>query len=80
MARRAGLDTLARRFDLTWFLGAMHKYRRLLGEVLAASFFLQLFALISPLLFQVIIDKVLVHNSIATLDIIVIGLCNGCAF
>ena len=45
MTRRAGLVDLARRFDITWFLGAMHKYRRLLGEVLVASFFLQLFAL-----------------------------------
>ena len=44
MARRAGLADVARRFDITWFLGAIHKYRRLLGEVLVASFFLQLFA------------------------------------
>jgi len=33
MARRAGLADLSRRFDITWFLGAIHKYRRLLGEV-----------------------------------------------
>ena len=52
----------------------MIKYRRLLGEVLAASFFLQLFALISPLFFQVVIDKVLVHRGLTTLDVIVIGL------
>ena len=42
MAKRAALTDLARRFDITWFLGAIHKYRRLLGEVLVASFFLQL--------------------------------------
>ena len=52
----------------------MHKYRRLLGEVLVASFFLQLFALVSPLFFQVVIDKVLVHRSMSTLDVLVIGL------
>ena len=46
MTRRAKLSDLARRFDITWFLGAIHKYRRLLGEVLLASFFLQLFALV----------------------------------
>jgi subfamily B ATP-binding cassette protein HlyB/CyaB len=39
MARRASLADVARRFDITWFLQAMHKYRRLLGEVLIASFF-----------------------------------------
>jgi subfamily B ATP-binding cassette protein HlyB/CyaB len=74
MTRRAGLGELVRRFDVTWFLQAMHKYRRLLTEVLVASFFLQLFALISPLFFQVIIDKVLVHRGMTTLDVLVIGL------
>jgi subfamily B ATP-binding cassette protein HlyB/CyaB len=74
MARRARLVDLSRRFDITWFLGAIHKYRRLLGEVLVASFFLQLFALVSPLFFQVVIDKVLVHRTLSTLDVLIIGL------
>jgi subfamily B ATP-binding cassette protein HlyB/CyaB len=74
MARRASLTDLGRRFDIGWFLGAIHKYRRLLGEVLLASFFLQLFALVSPLFFQVVIDKVLVHRSMGTLDVLVLGL------
>jgi subfamily B ATP-binding cassette protein HlyB/CyaB len=80
MARRAGLADVARRFDITWFVGAIHKYRRLLGEVLVASFFLQLFGLISPLFFQVVIDKVLVHRSLNTLDVLVIGLLAISAF
>ena len=74
MARRASLADLSRRFDITWFLGAIHKYRHLLGEVLVASFFLQLFALVTPLFFQVVIDKVLVHRSMSTLDVLIIGL------
>jgi ATP-binding cassette, subfamily B, bacterial HlyB/CyaB len=74
MTKRAALTDLSRRFDITWFLGAIHKYRRLLSEVLVASFFLQLFALVSPLFFQVVIDKVLVHRSMSTLDVLVIGL------
>ncbi len=74
MARRAGLLDLSRRFDISWFLGAVHKYRRALSGVLVASFFLQLFALVSPLFFQVVIDKVLVHRSLSTLDVLVIGL------
>jgi ATP-binding cassette, subfamily B, bacterial HlyB/CyaB len=73
-ARRASLPDLARRFDITWFLQAMVKYRRLLGEVLIASLFLQILALISPLFFQVVIDKVLVHRALTTLDVLVIGL------
>jgi subfamily B ATP-binding cassette protein HlyB/CyaB len=74
MARRANLTDLSRRFDITWFFGAVHKYRRLLGEVLIASFFLQLFALVSPLFFQVVIDKVLVHRTLSTLDVLMFGL------
>ena len=74
MAARAGLLELSRRFDVTWFLGAIHKYRHLLAEVLIASFFLQLFALVSPLFFQVVIDKVLVNRTLSTLDVLVIGL------
>jgi len=74
MTRRAKLTDLTRRFDVTWFLGAVHKYRGLLSEVLLASFFVQLFALISPLFFQVVIDKVLVHRSMGTLDVLVVGL------
>jgi subfamily B ATP-binding cassette protein HlyB/CyaB len=74
MARRASLTDLARRFDVTWFLQAIHKYRRLLGEVFVASFFLQLFALVTPLFFQVVTDKVLVHRGLTTLDVLVIGL------
>lgn len=74
MTRRGSLTDLSRRFDVTWFLGAIHKYRTLLSEVLLASFFLQLFALVSPLFFQVVIDKVLVHRSMTTLQVLVIGL------
>ncbi|MEO8319798.1 MAG: type I secretion system permease/ATPase [Bradyrhizobium sp.] len=74
MTRRAGLSDMTRRFDISWFLGAIHKYRRLLGEVLVASFFLQIFALVSPLFFQVVMDKVLVHRSLSTLDVLVVGL------
>jgi ATP-binding cassette, subfamily B, bacterial HlyB/CyaB len=74
MTRRAGLTDLSRRFDIKWFVGAIHKYRYVLGRVLVASFFLQLFALVSPLFFQVVIDKVLVHRSLSTLDVLILGL------
>ena len=40
MTSRSGLVELSRRFDISWFLGAIHKYRYLLGEVVVASFFL----------------------------------------
>ena len=70
-------ETLAgarRKFDITWFIPVIVKYRKLLGEVLLASFFLQLFGLITPLFFQVVVDKVLVHRGLVTLNVLVIGL------
>ncbi len=73
-ARRASFSDLSGRFDISWFMGAIGKYRRMFVEVLTASLFLQLFALISPLFFQVVIDKVLVHRGLSTLDVLVIGL------
>src|SRR6478752_2292476 len=74
MTRRAKLSDITRRFDITWFMGAIHKYRHLLSEVLLGSLFLQLLGLVSPLFFQVVIDKVLVHRASTTLDVLVIGL------
>jgi len=74
LGRRASLASLPDVFDLRWFMSAVHRYRRVIGEVLVASFFIQLLGLVSPLFFQVVIDKVLVHRSLSTLDVLMIGL------
>ena len=71
---RASLAGELARFDFSWFIPSLVKYRRLLTEVMAISLFLQLFALVSPLFFQVVMDKVLVHRGLTTLDVLVIGL------
>lgn len=73
-ASRASLAGELARFDFTWFIPAIVKYRRLLGEVLFVSLALQLFALVTPLFFQVVMDKVLVHHGLSTLDVISVGL------
>ncbi len=74
LASKAHLAAGLARFDFSWFIPALVKYRRLLGEVLLISFVLQLLALVSPLFFQVVMDKVLVHRGLTTLDVLVIGL------
>ncbi len=71
---RASLVGALAKFDFSWFIPALVKYRRLLGEVLFISFMLQLFGLVSPLFFQVVMDKVLVHKGLTTLDVLVVGL------
>ncbi|WP_266171405.1 type I secretion system permease/ATPase [Dyella subtropica] len=71
---RASLTGELSRFDFSWFIPAVVKYRKLLGEILLVSFFLQLLGLITPLFFQVVMDKVLVHRGLTTLDVIAVGL------
>jgi subfamily B ATP-binding cassette protein HlyB/CyaB len=61
-------------FDFTWFIPAIVKYRRLLGEVLLISLVLQLIGLATPMFFQVVMDKVLVNHAMKTLNVITIGL------
>ncbi len=74
LTTRSRLRSTVRKFDVTWFLPAILKYRKLLGEVLLASFFLQLFALLTPLFFQVVTDKVLVHKGVTTLHVLALGM------
>ncbi|MEC7118314.1 MAG: type I secretion system permease/ATPase [Pseudomonadota bacterium] len=71
---KASLAQELGRFDFTWFIPAIVKYRKLIIEVMIVSFFIQLLALVTPLFFQVIMDKVLVHRGLTTLDVLAIGL------
>ncbi len=63
----------AGRFDVTWFIPQVVRYRRLIGEVLAITLLINLLGLAAPLFFQNVIDKVLVHNTLATLKVLAIG-------
>ena len=60
-------------FDVTWFIPQIVKYRRLIGEVLLITLALNLLGLAAPLFFQNVVDKVLVHNTLATLQVLAIG-------
>ncbi len=70
--RGEGVDP--KTFGFQWFLPSLWRYRHPIAHVLFASLFVQLFALVTPLFFQVIIDKVLVHKGYSTLLVIVVGL------
>jgi subfamily B ATP-binding cassette protein HlyB/CyaB len=71
---RASYRADTARFDFTWFIPAVVKYRKLLGEVLLISCVLQIIGLVTPLFFQVVMDKVLVNHALKTLNVIAIGL------
>lgn len=67
-------EELAHKFNFSWFMPVVLRYKRFLYEVIAASFFLQLFGLVMPLFTQVIVDKVIGNNGLATLDVLALAL------
>lgn len=58
------------KFGFGWFYAEIMKYKRVIGEVLMGSFIIQLFGLITPLFTQVILDKVVVHHAMTTLQVL----------
>ena len=73
-ASRATYAEELARFDFSWFIPSVIKYRHLLAEIVLISLALQLIALATPLFFQVIMDKVLVNHAVSTLDVMTVGL------
>jgi subfamily B ATP-binding cassette protein HlyB/CyaB len=62
------------KFGFRWFIPSVLKYKHPLIEVLVAAFLMQILGILSPLVTQSVIDKVLVHHSLTTLDLLAIGL------
>jgi subfamily B ATP-binding cassette protein HlyB/CyaB len=73
LTTRETIDAATRRFDFTWFVPQVVKYRRLIGEVLLITLALNLLGLAAPLFFQNVVDKVLVNNTMSTLKVLAFG-------
>lgn len=69
----SGLLSEQAKFGFSWFLPALIKYKVYFSDVFVASFFIQLVGLASPIFFQVVIDKVLIHKGMTTLDVLAVG-------
>jgi len=69
----SGVMTESATFGFSWFIPALIKYKSYFNDVFMASFFIQLVGLASPIFFQVVIDKVLVHKGMTTLDVLAVG-------
>jgi subfamily B ATP-binding cassette protein HlyB/CyaB len=63
-----------RPFDFRWFVPELMRHRRIWRDVVIASLFIQLIALAVPLCSQIIIDKVIVHETTSTLAVIATAL------
>ena len=58
------------KFGFKWFFNEILNYKKIIAQVLLGSFVIQLFGLVTPLFTQVILDKVLVHRTISTLNVL----------
>jgi subfamily B ATP-binding cassette protein HlyB/CyaB len=64
----------ASKFGFRWFWAELLRHKRVWRDVLLASFFIQVIGLTTPIGTQVVIDKVVVHQTESTLIAIAVGL------
>jgi ATP-binding cassette, subfamily B, bacterial HlyB/CyaB len=67
-------------FSLRWFLPEIFRQWTTFTDVAIAAIVIQIIALVVPLYFQLVIDKVLVNNAMQTLHAITIGICVALIF
>ena len=67
-------------FSLRWFLPEVLKQRTAFTDVAVAALFIHLIALVVPLFFQIVIDKVLVNYALSTLQVLTAGIVMALAF
>jgi subfamily B ATP-binding cassette protein HlyB/CyaB len=61
-------------FSFKWFIPTIFKFKKELIQVLIAVFVIQLLGILTPVMTQVVVDKVLVNRTISTLNILAIGI------
>jgi len=70
----AGFTVEKKEFGFGWFITELLKHKTIWRDVLLASLAIQLVGLVTPLFTQVIIDKVVVHQSNSTLIVLGVAL------
>lgn len=72
--RNATDDAASCKFGFKWFIPTIMKFKKQFICVLIAVFFIQILGILTPLMTQVVVDKVLSHNALNTLYTIAIGI------
>lgn len=80
LGRDASVAATERPFGISWFFPEIGRQRKLFGEVALAALFLFALGLATPIFFQLVIDKVLVHESYTTLTVLAIGMAAALVF
>ena len=63
-----------REFGFRWFIPTILKFKKQFICVLVAVFVIQIIGILTPLMTQVVVDKVLSHHALSTLTTIAIGI------
>ena len=67
-------------FGIKWFIPEVLRQGRAFRDVAVAAVVLHLLALAVPVYFQIVIDKVLVHQAVTTLEVLTLGVLAALAF
>ena len=67
-------------FSLRWFVPEMARQWTAFVDVIVAAIFIYMLALVVPLFFQIVIDKVLVNHAVNTLRVIAVGIVIALVF
>lgn len=71
--QKGGLDKEAI-FGFKWFIPTIVKFKKEFIQVLVAVFTIQILGILTPIMTQVVVDKVLVHRNLSTLYVLTIGI------
>jgi len=78
--RKYALSDANQPFSLRWFIPEFLRQKRAFGDVAMAALTLHALALATPIFFQLMIDRVVVHRVQATMTVLLIGVCCAIAF
>lgn len=73
VTQKGGIDKEAI-FSFKWFIPTILKFKKEFIQVLIAVFTIQILGILTPVMTQVVVDKVLIHNSMTTLKVLAIGI------
>ncbi|OPZ20405.1 MAG: Toxin RTX-I translocation ATP-binding protein [Firmicutes bacterium ADurb.BinA205] len=71
---KKGLSDQEAVFSFKWFIPTILKFKKQFIQVLIAVFTIQILGILTPVMTQVVVDKVLVHRSISTLNVLTAGI------
>jgi len=67
-------------FGLRWFIPEILKQKTAFRDIFIAALAMHILSLASPIFFQLVIDKVLTHQSVTTLQVLAVGIIMALVF